>query len=102
MVRFENQCLGCEDLGMHCLGEACPHRRVEVHICDRCGEEIGEESFTIDGDELCEACASDALCEPEEDEGDPMTPFADAQIARQKIQNGKRGYDENGTLYDCE
>lgn len=100
MIRFENQCLGCEDLGMHCLGAACGRRRVEVHYCDRCGEELGD-IYEVDGEELCGDCAGIGL-EDEEEVCDPMTPFDDAQIARQKIQNGKRGYNENGTLYDRE
>lgn len=100
MVRFENQCLGCEDRGMHCLGAACPNRRVEVHFCDRCGDEIGE-IYEVDGEELCENCASDIFDDPEET-GDPMTPFDDAEIARRKIHNRKREYHNDGTVSDCE
>ena len=55
MVRIENQCLGCEDLGMHCLGAACPRKRVEVRICDKCGEEL-DDIYEVDGEELCEDC----------------------------------------------
>ena len=100
MLRFENQCLGCEDLGMHCLGAACPRRRVEVHVCDRCGEELGD-FYEVDGEELCEDCADIGL-EDEEEEIDPMTPFADERIVKQKIHSRKRGCEDYGTVSDCE
>jgi hypothetical protein len=56
VVRIENHCVGCTDLGMHCLGSNCPNRNVEVHYCDKCGEELGDEIYEVDGEELCEGC----------------------------------------------
>lgn len=55
MIKIENHCVDC---GLPCLGRACPNREVEVHYCDKCGEEV-EESFEVDGEELCEDCLKD-------------------------------------------
>lgn len=60
MKRVENHCCGCAAPGYPCRGSHCPNRRVEVHYCDRCGEEI-VEPFEFEGKELCEYCR-DALC----------------------------------------
>ena len=55
MVKIENHCVDC---GLPCLGKACPNREVEVHYCDKCGEEL-EDIFEVDGEELCEECLKD-------------------------------------------
>ena len=55
MIRIENHCVDCTDLGMHCLGPACRNRNVEVHYCDKCDCEISE-IYDVDGQELCEDC----------------------------------------------
>lgn len=52
MIQIENHCVGC---GLPCMGNACPHRNVEVHYCDRCEEEI-EEIYLVDEEELCDEC----------------------------------------------
>lgn len=52
MIQIENHCVCC---GLPCMGNACPHRNVEVHYCDRCEEEL-EEIYLVDGEELCEEC----------------------------------------------
>lgn len=57
MVKVENGCVGCTDLGLHCIGSHCRNRRVEVHYCDRCGYDIPDgEIYEVDGEELCEDC----------------------------------------------
>lgn len=57
MIRIEDHCVGCTDLGMHCLGFACRNRNVEVHYCDKCGAELpDDEIYDVDGEELCEDC----------------------------------------------
>ena len=56
MKRIENHCVGCADVGLHCLGRSCPNRNVEVHYCDICGWEIGDEIYGTHGEELCEEC----------------------------------------------
>jgi formylmethanofuran dehydrogenase subunit E len=53
-IRIENHCVDC---GIHCLGSICPRRRVEVHYCDKCGEELpDDEIYEADDEELCEEC----------------------------------------------
>jgi hypothetical protein len=64
MKKVENHCVGCTDLGLHCLGSHCKNRNVEVLYCDRCGCEIEDD---IDGEELCADCY-DELYGKEEDE----------------------------------
>lgn len=58
MVRYENHCCDCAAPGYPCLGNACSLRRVEVHYCDHCKDEI-EEIYDVDGEELCEECLKD-------------------------------------------
>lgn len=55
MIRIENHCCGCAVPGYPCMGTSCPNRRVEVHYCDKCGDELGE-IYDVDGEELCEEC----------------------------------------------
>lgn len=55
MVKYENHCCDCATGNYPCLGMLCSLRNVEVHYCDRCGDEI-EEIFDVDGEELCEEC----------------------------------------------
>ena len=59
MKRIENECVGCTDVGLHCLGNSCPYRNVEHHYCDACGEE--DELYDFDGEELCIECIKDIL-----------------------------------------
>jgi formylmethanofuran dehydrogenase subunit E len=42
------------------LGASCPYRNVEVHYCDKCGEEL-EDIYDVDGEELCEECLKEAF-----------------------------------------
>ena len=54
MIMMENHCVGC---GGACRGDACPNRRVEVHYCDKCDEELSLDSiYEVDEMELCEEC----------------------------------------------
>ena len=55
MVKIENHCVGCTDLGLHCLGSSCNNRNIEVYYCDKCGEELPyDEVYEVDGEHLCE------------------------------------------------
>lgn len=57
MVVIENHCVGCTDLGLHCIGNGCRNRHVEVHYCDKCDYEMPDgEIYEVDGEELCEDC----------------------------------------------
>lgn len=60
MTVFEDMCVGCTSLGLPCLGRACPRRRVEVHYCDQCGDELPTTQWTDNEVELCEYCADEA------------------------------------------
>jgi hypothetical protein len=59
MVRIENHCCDCATPGYPCRGSACPLRRVEVHYCDRCDEQIEDGIVNEDGLELCLTCRED-------------------------------------------
>ena len=58
MVRIENHCCDCAVPGYPCRGSMCPNRRVEVHYCDKCGEEL-DDIYDVDDEELCEECLKD-------------------------------------------
>lgn len=55
MTKLENRCCDCAAPGYPCLGMSCSLRRVEVHYCDRCGEEL-DEIYDVGDEELCERC----------------------------------------------
>lgn len=55
MVRYENECVSCRDIGMSCMGDTCPNRRVAHFYCDKCHEEDGELYYFGD-EELCIDC----------------------------------------------
>lgn len=56
MVKYENRCIGCTEIGLMCLGESCRYRHVPVHFCDKCGIELEGDIYEADGEELCEDC----------------------------------------------
>lgn len=55
MEKIVNECVGCRDLGLHCMGSSCPNRRVLRVFCDNCGDEI-TDTYELDGEMLCEDC----------------------------------------------
>ena len=60
MVKIENWCVGCRDIGLPCMGNACPNRHVEVHYCDKCGEELDWRNYRYEGEpEYCDWCKED-------------------------------------------
>lgn len=59
MKRIENDCVGCTDLGMHCMGSACPKREAVHYYCDECGSE--EELYVFEDKELCLDCILERL-----------------------------------------
>lgn len=59
MKRTENECVGCKDLGLPCLGFGCPHRAVTRLYCDKCDEET--TLYYYDGKELCIDCIEERL-----------------------------------------
>ena len=54
MKKILNECVGCADIGMRCLGSSCPNRNVVRFYCDRCGEE--NKLYHYNDEELCEEC----------------------------------------------
>ena len=70
MVRIENHCCDCASPGYPCLGSSCPNRRVEVHYCDQCGEELDtiHEVDEVSGKELCSSCHEESQEELEDEE----------------------------------
>ena len=55
MIKIENRCCGCATDSYPCRGSACPLTHIEVHYCDRCGDEL-DEIYEVDDIELCEDC----------------------------------------------
>lgn len=55
-VRTEDQCCGCATPGYQCLGRTCPNRAVTIVTCDHCDEELQDEIYEVDGEDLCEDC----------------------------------------------
>lgn len=58
MVRIENECVGCRDMGLPCMGSCCPNRNVKRFYCDNCKEKV-DELYDACGDELCYDCLMD-------------------------------------------
>lgn len=56
MIKIENRCCGCAVPGYPCLGVYCSLRNVEVHYCDKCGEEMGELEIDDSGEDICASC----------------------------------------------
>lgn len=54
MRKVENECVGCTDIGLHCLGDACRYRNVVRFYCDKCNEET--KLYHYDDRELCKRC----------------------------------------------
>ena len=60
MIRTENECVGCRDVGMPCMGSSCPNRNVKHLYCDNCKGEA-DKLYDVDGDELCCDCLMDCI-----------------------------------------
>lgn len=54
MKKIENECVGCVDIGLPCMGSSCSKRHVAHYYCDDCGEE--ETLYHFEGEELCVNC----------------------------------------------
>ena len=55
MKKIIDMCCDCATPGYPCRGSQCPNKNVEVHYCDKCGDEL-DEIYDVDGEELCENC----------------------------------------------
>lgn len=54
MKRVTNECVGCKDLGLPCIGNSCQYKNVTRFYCDRCEEE--HTLYHYDSEELCADC----------------------------------------------
>ena len=54
MKKIENDCVGCTDIGLPCLGNGCHNKNVPHYYCDRCGCE--DTLYYYDSEELCQEC----------------------------------------------
>lgn len=59
MKKIEDECVGCVDIGLPCLGTSCPNRNVVRFYCDRCGDE--KKLHYYEGEELCVDCILEKL-----------------------------------------
>lgn len=59
MKKNENECVGCRDLGLPCMGSSCPNRNVARYYCDKCESEA--PLYHYDGQELCIDCIEEKL-----------------------------------------
>ena len=59
MKRVFNECVGCTEMGLPCMGITCPCREVTRYYCDECGDEA--ELYYYDGQELCIDCIEKKL-----------------------------------------
>lgn len=56
MIRYENNCCGCNAAAYPCNPSQCSMMRQPVLICDCCHEEV-DNLYWVDGDQYCEKCA---------------------------------------------
>ena len=54
MKKVENECVNCQDVGLHCLGGTCKYRNVIRFYCDQCKEET--TLYHYENKELCKDC----------------------------------------------
>lgn len=60
MRKLVDDCVGCKDMGLSCLGISCPNKKVETYYCDCDGCE-SLAYFTLDGIDLCDEHAREYL-----------------------------------------
>lgn len=58
MIKTEDECAGCRDMGMPCRGIGCRNRSVKRLYCDECGED-SDRLYICGGAELCRDCLLD-------------------------------------------
>lgn len=51
MIKYENDCYGCRDIGLPCYGNSCPNRHVKHLYCDKCGEDT-DRLYIYDDEQL--------------------------------------------------
>lgn len=63
MIVYRDECVGCSDLGLPCMGSSCRYRNVPYAICDECGDEIDDDVDFDEDKHLCEECKEKLLVE---------------------------------------
>ena len=58
MIKYENECVDCTNLGLPCID--CGRKNVKHLYCDKCGDDV-EELYLYDSDGLCEECLLEAF-----------------------------------------
>jgi hypothetical protein len=66
MIKYKNNCVGCRDIGLPCMGDACSNKRVRIFYCDRCGGE-SRTLYVYDDEQICGDCLLDMFDVVEED-----------------------------------
>lgn len=57
MINYEDTCVGCTGMGLHCKGATCPHYKPEMVVtCDECGYDIDEKAYKDGNKHLCLQC----------------------------------------------
>ena len=54
MMRIENHCCDCATPAYPC--RRCEKMHTAVFYCDRCGFELDDEAYEVDGDFICLDC----------------------------------------------
>ena len=60
MRKIVDNCVGCKDMGLPCLGSSCPNGKTYVEFCDECDNLA---NCFLDGKALSEDCAQEYLTE---------------------------------------
>ena len=55
MVRYEDDCVGCNEQGLPCRSSSCVLRNVKHLYCDRCKSDV-DKLYLYDDMEVCEDC----------------------------------------------
>ena len=72
MIKHINDCVGCESIGLHCIGSSCPRRDIRVTVCDICEEE-SDALYRYDTfGSICVECLIETLREQGKIERSPI------------------------------
>lgn len=55
MIKYEDNCVGCTSMGLHCRQNACPnYEKQKVVYCDKCGDD--GVIYQVEKEQLCSYC----------------------------------------------
>lgn len=66
MKKIIDNCVGCTDIGLQCIGKSCPNKAYLSSVCDSCEREV--KLYKYNGGEYCSECILDELEEVEYEE----------------------------------